>query len=55
MNRALVIAVCILASAAAHADVWQRAIDGETAPDLAAVAYESAMRDGARIEVPAFD
>jgi tetratricopeptide (TPR) repeat protein len=48
MNRALVIAVLLIASAAARgeADVWQRALDPKASDELASTVYEREMRDG---------
>lgn len=48
MNRALVTAVLLVASAAAHAqgDVWQRALDPKASDELADAVYDREMRDG---------
>jgi tetratricopeptide (TPR) repeat protein len=48
MNRALVTAVLLVASAAAHAqgDVWQRALDPRASDELADAVYDREMRDG---------
>src|SRR5215203_2273691 len=45
MTRAVLVAVLLLASASAHANVWDRAI-AQKAPDPAADTYEKELRDG---------
>src|SRR5689334_17549029 len=45
MTRAVLVAAVLLASASAHANVWDRAIE-QKAPDPASDTYEKELRDG---------
>jgi len=46
MRRASLVAACILVASAAHANVWQRAVDSDKPDRAAEDKYESEMRQG---------
>src|SRR5262245_40502014 len=45
MNRVLLLATLLVASASAQANVWDRAIEGRAAGDRSAAIYEASMRE----------